>query len=47
MKVWKRILIKTLLFAVVAAAAGAGGVAWKESSREIPPDMRWSSMRSI
>ena len=34
MKVWKRILIKTLLFAVVAAAAGAGGVAWKESSRD-------------
>ena len=34
MKVWKRILIKTLLFAVVATAAGAGGVAWKESSRD-------------
>lgn len=34
MKVWKRLLIKSVIFIIAVAAAGAGGIAWKEIGRD-------------
>ena len=34
MKVWKRLLIKLVIFIFAVAAAGAGGIAWKELGQD-------------